>query len=106
MKLSEEVLSWENTYKYINARERVKPIDTAGKAIAEILRLADENKQLKRDLELMKQSRNGAFDMIEMYVKEKHERELEIKHESQDYSMLAGLVLFVWLGFIGLVING
>lgn len=84
----------------------MKPIDTAGKAIAEILRLADENKQLKIDLENMKQSRNAAFDMIEMYVKEKHERELKIKHESQDYSMLAGLILFVWLGFIGLVING
>lgn len=106
MKLSDESLGWDSAYKYINARERVKPIDTAGKAIAEILRLADENKQLKRDLELMKQSRDGAFDMIEMYVKEKHERELKIKHESQDYSMLAGVVLLVWLGFIGLVVNG
>lgn len=84
----------------------MKPLDTAGKGIAAILELKEENEQLKRDLENMTMSRNAAFDMIGDYSREKQKLELKIKHESEDYSMLAGLMLIVWLGFIGLVING
>ena len=84
----------------------MKPLDAAGKGIAAILELKEENEHLKRDLENMTTSRNAAFDMIEDYSREKRELEMRIKHESEDYSMLAGLLLIVWLGFIGLVING
>lgn len=87
----------------------MKPVDTAGKGIAAILELKDENKQLRNDLERMITARNGAFSMMESLIEQiKVLRGEQVKrqHESQDYSMLAGLLLFVWLGFIGLVING
>ena len=84
----------------------MKPLDAAGKGIAAILELKEENEQLKRDLKSMTTSRNAAFDMIEDYSREKRELAMRIKHESEDYSVLAGLLLIVWLGFIGLVING
>ncbi len=84
----------------------MKPLDTSGKGIAAILELKEENEQLKRDLKNMTISRNAAFDMIEDYSREKQKLELKIKHESEDYSIAAALLLIVWLGFIGLVTNG
>lgn len=84
----------------------MKPLDTAGKGIAAILELKEENEQLKRDLKNMTTSRNAAFDMVGDYSRGKRELELRIKHESEDYSIAAALLLIVWLGFIGLVING
>lgn len=84
----------------------MKPIDTAGKAIHEILILADENKQLKVDLILMTRAKEGAFQMIERLQEEIKRDRKKIKHESQDYSMLAGLVLLVWFAYMGLVVNG
>ena len=42
----------------------MQPIDTAGKAIHEILRLADENKQLKVDLILMTRAKEELQDEI------------------------------------------
>ena len=77
----------------------MQPIDTAGKAIHEILRLADENKQLKVDLILMTRAKEELQDEIKAEKK-------RLKQESQDYIGLAVTVLIVWIGYIGFVING
>lgn len=80
----------------------MQPIDTAGKGIEAILELKAENRQLRNDLEKMTIARGATEKILDFYTSESR----KLQQQSQDYKMLAGLILWVWAGFMGIVVYG
>lgn len=87
----------------------MQPIDIAGKGIAAILELKEENRQLKNDLHNMTIAKEGAFKMLNDMQERLRAQRKELdktQNESEDYTMLAVVILVVWMGYMRFVING